>query len=77
MPYRNIPKIHEQLHVAENIELYGAHRNVHTGPQEHNHIENVKRPGRQSQKCKALFDLQISDRLVDKLIIDYTHRNIL
>ena len=65
--------MHEQLHVAENIELYSAHRNVHTGPQEHNHIENVKRPGRRSQKRKALFDLQISERLVDRLIINYTH----
>ena len=75
--YRNIPKIHEQLHVAENIELYGAHRNVHTGPQEHNHIQNVKHPARGRQKRKALFDLQISDWLVDKLIIDYTHTSIL
>ncbi len=62
--------------MAENIELYGAHRNVHTGPQEHNHIDNVKRPGRRSQKRKALFDLQISDRLVDRLVIDYTHQTI-
>ena len=47
-----IAKIHEQLHVAENILLFGAHRNVHTGPQEHNHIENTKRPSRQVQKGK-------------------------
>ena len=40
----HIAKIHEQLHVAENILLYGAHENVHTGQQEHNHIENTKKP---------------------------------
>ena len=37
-----ISTIHEQLHVAENIEYFGAHQNVHTGPQEHNHIANTK-----------------------------------
>ena len=37
-----IPKIYEQLHVPRNIHLYGAHSNIHTGPQEHNHIENTK-----------------------------------
>ena len=73
----NIPKMHEQLHVAANILLYGAHRNIHTGPQEHNHIENVKHPSKRSQKQKAVFDLQISEWLVDRLIIDYTHVNIL
>ena len=26
----NISKIHEQLHVAENIEYFGAHQNAHT-----------------------------------------------
>ena len=26
----NIPKIHEQLHIAFNIFLFGAHRNIHT-----------------------------------------------
>ncbi len=41
----NIPKIHEQEYIAENIQLFGAHQNIHTSPQEHNHINNVKRPG--------------------------------
>jgi hypothetical protein len=47
-----IAKMHEQLHVAENIYLFGAHRNVHTGPQEHNHIENTKKPSHQVQRKK-------------------------
>ena len=40
----DIVKMHEQLHVAENIKFFGAHQNVHTGPQEHNQIENTKNP---------------------------------
>ena len=47
-----LSKIHEQLHVPENIKYYGAHQNVHTGPQEHNHIENTKKPSRLVQRRK-------------------------
>ena len=39
----HIAKIHKQLHVAENILLYGTHENVHMGPQEYNHNENTKK----------------------------------
>ena len=42
-----IPKIHEQLHIAYNIYLFGAHQNVHSGPAEHNHIEITKKPSQQ------------------------------
>ena len=50
-----IAKIHEQLHVAENIKYFGAHQNVHTGPQEHNHIENTKKPSKLVQRKKKLW----------------------
>jgi hypothetical protein len=56
-----VPKLHEQLHVAENILLFGAPRNVHTGPQEHNHIENTKKPSKQVQRKKTVLDWQISN----------------
>ena len=72
-----IPKFHKQLHIAENIQLFGAHRNIHTGPQEHNHIENTKKPSERTQKRKAVFDLQIANRLVDKYVIDHTQAKIL
>jgi len=66
----DIVKIHEQLHVAENILLFGAHRNVHTGPQEHNHIQNTKKPSKQVQRNKFTFDWELGNRLADKYIID-------
>jgi len=72
-----IPKIHEQLHIAHNIHLFGAHQNIHTGPQEHNHIENTKNLVKRTQQRKALFDYQIGNRLVDKYIIDHTWNKIL
>ena len=72
-----IPKIHEQLHIAHNIHLFGAHQNIHTGPQEHNHIENTKNLVKRTQQRKALFDHQLGNRLVDKYIIDHTWNKIL
>ena len=50
---------------------------MHTGPQEHNHIENAKRPSERMQKHKATYDLQIANCLVDRYVIDYTHSRIL
>ena len=50
-----IPKLHEQLHIAHNIYLYGCHQNIHTGPQEHNHIANTKKPSQHTQKKKMQF----------------------
>ena len=77
----NIPKIHEQLHIAYNIHLWGSHRNVHTGPQEHNHIENTKKLCNRTQKRKAVFDSQLANLLVDGYIINHTqnmmcHQNV-
>ena len=63
-------KVHEQLHVVLNILLYGAHQNVHTGPQEHNHIQNTKKPSKQVQRNKHTFDWELGNRLADKYIID-------
>ena len=54
-----IVKFHEQLHVPENIDLFGAHRNVHTGPQERNHIQNTKKPSKQVQRNKLTFDWEL------------------
>jgi len=48
----NIPKLHEQLHIAHNIHLWGSHKNIHTGPQEHNHIDNAKKLVNRTSKKK-------------------------
>jgi hypothetical protein len=66
----DIVKIHKQLHVVLNILLFGAHRNVHTGPQEHNHIQNTKKPSKQVQRNKIIFDWELGNRLAVKYIID-------
>ena len=66
----HIPKLHEQLHVAHTILLFGSHKNVHTGPAEHNHIELSKKPAARTQMRKDTFDWQVSNRLVDKYVVD-------
>ena len=66
----NIPKIHEQLHVPFYIQMFGAHRNLHTGPTEHNHIELSKQPARRTQMRAKEFDWQVANRLVDKLVVN-------
>ena len=69
-------KIHEQLHVAENIQLYGAHNNVHTGPQEHNHISNAKKPSKQVQKKKVTLDWQLGLWLSNKYMINMAYSKL-
>ena len=68
----NVPKAHEQKHIAPNIGLWGAPQNIYTGPQEHNHIENTKNLLKRTQKRQSLFDEQLGNRLVDRYIIDHT-----
>jgi hypothetical protein len=39
-------KIHQQLHVPDDIERNGALQGSHTGPTEHNHIQLVEGPAK-------------------------------
>ena len=71
-----IPKIHEQLHIAHNIYLFGAHQNVHSGPAEHNHIKITKKASQHVQKRAKTYDSHLSRRLNDHISIDYLHNKI-
>ena len=65
----NLTKLHEQFHIPFDIFRHGAHINVHTGPQEHNHIQ-LKRAAKNTQRRKAIIDFQTGERVIDRLIID-------
>ena len=67
------PKFHETRHYAFNIHMFGKVLNWHSGPQEHNHIDNVKNHASATQKRVMVFDWQLANRLVDKYVIDYAH----
>jgi hypothetical protein len=46
------------------------HKNVHTGPAEHNHIDLSKKPAGRKQMQKDNFDWHVSNRLVDKYVVN-------
>ena len=46
----NITKVHELLHIADDIEHFGALDNTNTSLQEKNHIYNNKTPATTAQK---------------------------
>ena len=64
------------MHIAYYIWLYGSHLNIHTGPQEHNHIANSKKPSQQTQKRKRDFDWQLGNRLNDQYSIEFATNQI-
>jgi hypothetical protein len=55
--------MHEQLHVPV---AYGNHKNIHTGPQEHNHID-IKKAAKKTQQNKNKFDVQTGHRVMEQL----------
>jgi hypothetical protein len=69
-------KIHEQLHVPDDIERNGAPQGSHTGPTEHNHIRLVKRPAKGMQQRAVVFDRQLGQRVSDGYIIDMAYQRM-
>ena len=63
-----LTKLHEQFHVPRDIHRNGKHTNVHSGPQEHNHIP-IKNAAKKTQLQKHKIDLQTGERIVDRLIL--------
>lgn len=63
-----LTKLHEQFHVPYDIHRHGNHYNVHSGPQEHNHM-SIKAAAKKTQMQKHKIDLQTGERIVDRLIL--------
>ena len=59
----NITKLHEQFHIPFDIFRHGAHSNVHTGPQEHNHIQ-TKRAAINTQRRRQQIDCRLQNELL-------------
>ena len=64
-----ICKMHKQLHVAKSIIFYGVHHNVHTGSQEHNHIDNTKKPSKQVQRKKLTLEWNLAKWLSENMLL--------
>jgi hypothetical protein len=68
----NLPKMHKQLHVPEDIQQHGNHKNIHTGPQEQNHI-NIKKAAKKTQQNKKKIDVQTSHYVMEQLVIQQAY----
>ena len=71
-----LAKIHEQLHVPDDIERNGAPQGSNTGPTEHNHIRLVKRPAKGTQQRAEVFDQQLGQRVSDSYIVDMAYQRM-
>jgi hypothetical protein len=56
------------FHVTRDINRNGKHYNVHSGPQEHNHMA-IKAAALKTQRQKHRIDLQTGEHIVDRLIL--------
>jgi hypothetical protein len=63
-------KIHEQLHVPDDIERNGAPQGTHSGPTENNHIASVKNYASQTNRRRETLDAQIGSRNAESFIIN-------
>ena len=69
-------KIHEQLHVPDDIEQNGAPQVSHTGPTEHNHIRLVNRPAKGTQQRAEVLDRQLGQRVSDSYIVENAYQRM-
>ena len=65
-----LAKIHEQLHVPDDIHRNGSPHTTHTGPTENHHIQHVKRYRRQTNRRRDTFDWQVGNRFAETFLID-------
>ena len=65
-----LAKVHEQLHVPDDIERNGPPKGTHSGPTEHNHICHIKRQAKRTQKRRMVLDQQIGTRVAEQHIIN-------
>jgi hypothetical protein len=63
-------KLHEMFHGPLDIHCNGKHYNVHSRPQEHNHM-CLKAAALKTQQQKHKLDLQTGERIVDHLILQH------
>jgi hypothetical protein len=69
-------KHHGQIHVPDGIDSLGTHQNYHTGPLEHNHIDNIKRLGKMTHGQKLVLDWQIPNCRAKSYILDLAYNTM-
>ena len=69
-------KVHEQLHVPDDIERNGAPQGWHSGPTENNHIASVKTYASQTNRRRETLDAQIGTRNAESFIINSAYQRM-
>ena len=62
-----LTKLHEQIHVPAHIHRHGNHQNVHSGPQEHSHVDTKFAAKKKTQQKK--LDHQTGWCVIEPLIL--------
>jgi hypothetical protein len=69
-------KIHEQLHVPDDIERNGAPQGWHSGPTENNHISSFKNYASQTNRRRENLDAQIGARNAESFMINSAYQKM-
>ncbi len=69
-------KVHEQLHVPDDIERNGSPKGWHSGPTENNHIASVKNYASQTNRRRETLDGQIATRNAESFIINSAYQRM-
>ena len=71
-----ITKVHELLHLVQDIKELGAHCNVNSDKCESSHKNLIKNPARNAQRRVQTLDSSLANRQVDRLIIDHAYSHV-
>jgi hypothetical protein len=63
-------KTHAPLHMDYNLCNFGSNNNSHLGLCKSNHIKNVKKPSRNTQRQKDTINNQLCKQLSKKMVLD-------
>jgi hypothetical protein len=69
-------KVHEQLHVPDDIERNGSPQGWHSGPTENNHITSVKNYASQTNRRRETLDAQIGTHNAESFIINHAYQKM-
>ena len=71
-----LTKVHELMHIVDDIKELGAHCNVNSDKCESSHKKLIKQPGLNAQRRVQTMDSSLANRQVDRLIIDHAFSHV-
>ena len=62
-------------HMVEDIYRFGSAENYNSGPMESSHIQNIKQPGKNTQKRTGSFAVQVSNHYCRNIAIERAYKD--